>query len=1125
MPVPVVCQQCGRRLTVPDSAVGRTAQCPNCTAVFTVPVAAPTPPPPNISSSEPPAPPRSDTGVKASPGMPPVPKAVKPPPVPPAKAAPGKRPTGVTPAAPSGRTKTSAARPGPDRESSDDALIARPPTPRRKSKKVLLWGLLVLLALGGGAVAAFMLLNGSRDEPVVAKGSTEPKDPGKGITVPPPGEAPKDKTQEPGEKTEPPPPKKTDDAKKTDEGKKTTDPKVDPTVVPEFKEKPSVTQVVQVKQPPKFDLPRSSVTDAPDGWKTIQCSEGGIEVQVPGIPTPGRFPFERDTLTGAAYLVKSGALTFHVLAVQLRDTEAKEGADVTIYHFIKYFNRRAFSIGTSDPRVKSGEHSGREFLRDLENKEEGKVLARVFRVGERGICLAVTAPSPDGNDPNVKRFFDSLKINKDIQEYHEWTSRPQYTVKSGRRELKRLMPSRDGKTLYSAWWRGAITAWNTSDWSDKQIVPDLADTKNDQLYTAALAPDEKTIVRALNGHRLELVDLATGKSEFFTDTSEKKYMLFGVGVLEFSRDGKWLLSHAKGVGVKIWDVEKRTLHRYLAGSENTNGAAFSGDGAVVVTAGSDSNRMSFWDVESGKEVLSRPGYEGQSFIPPEAKHVALSPDGKRVALSWGDHTLRVWAMDSRKQRPPVPWVGGHPGKVAFASDSRLVAVGCGDGVVRFIDILSVQLRGRGRYANLFTPSDLAFSPDDKRLYVAAGDDLHVFELDKVGLATIDLAKVVPDPAPDPVVVAKKDPDKKDPPKNDPPKKDPDKKEPPAKGKDKKGDAGAAQTLQIVAKVEAFLGVVVDPDANAALLLLPNAQAKLYAYPDFKPQGTFKLAGSTYHPVYDKDKGLLYAITANLKAKDPPGKRGGSQITIYDVRPLLAGKVKPKSDVVPQGHVVLPGYCTDLLLSNDGKWLFALQHKESKNVKLVRIDVEKREVDGTVELLDFTDVLCLSRDGKAIYAASHLIPRSLSKGPAKGAIQVIDPVGMKLDKKIAIDFDPHEMDVTRDGLAFLVSHGSLRSDILVYDLAQEAPAALWKGIPANACVRLCPEEKNLYVSSWSSKLASVAALPIPNILKGSDLPRVNWLTAPPANVRGELHVTPDGTHLLCDSGTILSVTAR
>ncbi|HWY85773.1 MAG TPA: hypothetical protein VNX28_03560, partial [Gemmataceae bacterium] len=257
-----------------------------------------------------------------------------------------------------------------------------------------------------------------------------------------------------------------------------------------------------------------------------------------------------------------------------------------------------------------------------------------------------------------------------------------------------------------------------------------------------------------------------------------------------------------------------------------------------------------------------------------------------------------------------------------------------------------------------------------------------------------------------------------------------------------GDVG-----EIAGKLNAHVGAVIDLEAKAALLILPAGQIKLFDYPHFKALGAYKLGGGTaYQPVYDKDRGRLFALTPNVKAKDPAGKSGGSQVLMYEIRGLLDGKFNPNSEVTPARTIPLGGFCSRLCLSPDGAWLYALESGNPKAIKVVRVNVATGTLDGALPMPEFTERLNLARDGKVLYALSHLTARTAQGPPPQGAILVVDPGAMKLLKTINIPVDPFAMEVTRGGIAFVSGHGGVRGEIIVVDTAGATPVvALWKGV--------------------------------------------------------------------------------
>jgi outer membrane biosynthesis protein TonB len=328
------------------------------------------------------------------------------------------------------------------------------------------------------------------------------------------------------------------------------------------------------------------------------------------------------------------------------------------------------------------------------------------------------------------------------------------------------------------------------------------------------------------------------------------------------------------------------------------------------------------------------------------------------------------------------------------------------------------------------------------------------------------------------------------------------------------------------KLNAHLGAVIDPEASAALLLLASGQAKLFDYPDFKPLGSYKLgAGPAYRAVYEKSRGRLFALSPGAKGKDTAGKDtagkpGGSQLAVYEIRALLEGKVNAHAEIAPVKTIQLGGFCSQLCLPPDGSCVYALDTTNPKAIKAVRANLESGKIDGAAAMPEFTEGLSLARDGRILYALSHLTGRTPNGPPPEGAVLVIDPIAMKVIKTVSLPIDPFTMQATKAGVVFVSGHGGVRSEIVVVDINKEMPiVASWKGVPPGSCLKLSEDEQRLYVGKWKGAPPAVGALVIPEALAGSELPAAEWSQYPPLPARGDLFITPDNHYLVCDSGVV------
>ena len=171
--------------------------------------------------------------------------------------------------------------------------------------------------------------------------------------------------------------------------------------------------------------------------------------------------------------------------------------------------------------------------------------------------------------------------------------------------------------------------------------------------------------------------------------------------------------------------------------------AFSNDGRSVIS-GSWDKTVRIWEVQSGRERVVLRGHEDAVYS------VALSPDGTRALSGSGDKTVRLWDAQSGVE---LATLRGHEGKircVTFSPDGRNVISGSSDKTVRLWDTGF----GRERFV-LHGHGDevmrVVFSFDGTRIFSSAHDntvriwDAHSGECLEIlrGVTDIDALAVQP----------------------------------------------------------------------------------------------------------------------------------------------------------------------------------------------------------------------------------------------------------------------------------------------------------------------------------------------------------------------------------------------
>ena len=247
---------------------------------------------------------------------------------------------------------------------------------------------------------------------------------------------------------------------------------------------------------------------------------------------------------------------------------------------------------------------------------------------------------------------------------------------------------------------------------------------NSAVYSVAVSPNGEWVASGEQNNTVTVRSLTTGTILHSLDYGSL------VRQVAFSRDGKWLAAAGNGKVITVWRTDTWGSAVMITGHTGTiSSISFSQNGNLLASGGYDDKTIRLWKVGT---------WELQQVInsPKEVNVVAFSPDSKSIAVGINDSMVRVWDISGTFQYK-LEDIGAASDAVislAFSPDGQLLVSGTRDIQHPFQvwDFIKHELiNGIG---GPFQGTTVTFSPDG--LLIVTGDSSNTIRIWRASNITI-----------------------------------------------------------------------------------------------------------------------------------------------------------------------------------------------------------------------------------------------------------------------------------------------------------------------------------------------------------------------------------------------------
>ena len=229
-----------------------------------------------------------------------------------------------------------------------------------------------------------------------------------------------------------------------------------------------------------------------------------------------------------------------------------------------------------------------------------------------------------------------------------------------------------------------IAYWETQNYD---IVKEIYLETN--INAAAISPNQK--IFATGDGPLQFWELETGKR--FSSNTE---WVGEFQSMEFSPDGRRLITGSRWDRVDVWDVDTAELLNSMAHGDEVVSVSYAPNGETIAS-GSDDGTVRIWDADTGKLRITIPDHK-----PTELYSVAFSPDGKTLTIG-GENEVQWWDLQQGEQISTTYVRQSDVHSILFSADGTMLVTRHGSNKARLWDVAT------GRFLGSFRGDETKFS--------------------------------------------------------------------------------------------------------------------------------------------------------------------------------------------------------------------------------------------------------------------------------------------------------------------------------------------------------------------------------------------------------------------------------